>query len=151
MRVGSFLILFCAAVAWPAHAQLGPERLAVVVETADDTPANDGLTAFSDAGLGGRADTAKDIVERLNFRERRHVRPARAGETPQVRVVVLRREYVNELYTIYARVDVGDTKRDVTSDDDDSWRDAALNFVKQLDAWVGENKQAIKAAGPPAK
>lgn len=131
-----------------AQRQMGRELLPVAVTTIDyvEAKSNGGLTAFVDSEVKGRGDSAKDILVHLRSRARQHVRPVGPGQTPVVEVIVLKREYVevqDEAHIITARIVAAGSAREVTSVSD-SWRNSAMEFTKQLDAWVGANKDALK-------
>lgn len=150
------LLTLACLIGSPATAQRRvPQRLPVAVLTLDEAePATaDGLTRFIDAEAKGRQDSVKDLRARLALNSIVHVRPARDGETPLVTVVVLKREYIDaqdEAHIITARVEAAGATREVTSSSD-SWRESALMFARQLDAWVGANYDVVKAGRPAAK
>ena len=117
-----------------------PPRIPVAVRV--PAPA-DGWTDLSP----DRADTKKDIEAHLATDSRKYVR--RAAETEAARIVleVMERHMEDDggTHVITVMVRVGDYAREAVGRSDSTWFNAALNLVRQVDAWANENRDRIMA------
>lgn len=123
-------------------AQKRTPMVSVHVRTSGATAA-DGFTDLNQ----DHADSASDIAKLLASPRRKGVQMAASEAQAHVILEVVERhmEDAGETHVITARVRVGDVSRSIVGRSDSNWRDAAFNVVKQLEAWVSDNRSRILA------
>lgn len=116
--------------------------VSVHVRTSSAT-ASDGFTDPNQE----HTDSANDIGKLLASSRRKGVQLAASEGQAHVILEVVERhmEDAGETHVITVRVRVGDVSRSIVARSDSNWRDAAFNVVKQVEAWVSDNRQRILA------